>query len=75
MHPTINVLGVDDERSGQLPKAFVVLSEQGQGLSESDVKALIADDVAAYKRIQHVEFIEAVPKSPAGKILRRQLRD
>ena len=57
----------------QLPKAFLVRAP-GSTLDEDAVKAYMAEKVAPHKKIRLVEFIETVPKSAAGKILRKELR-
>lgn len=44
------------------------------GLTEDEVKAFVAENVAPYKKVRRVEFIEAIPKSSSGKILRKDLR-
>ena len=76
-HPEISdaaVIGVKDEESGEeLPKAFVVRTP-GSELSEDAVMAYMAEKVAPHKKIRFVEFIEQVPKSAAGKILRKELK-
>lgn len=76
-HPRIAdaaVIGVHDTESGEeVPKAFVV-KQPDADLTGDDVIAFVADQVAPYKKVRQVEFIDAVPKSAAGKILRRQLR-
>jgi acyl-CoA synthetase (AMP-forming)/AMP-acid ligase II len=76
-HPEIAdaaVIGVVDAESGEeLPKAFVVRTP-GSSLGEDAVKAFIAERVAPHKKIRLVEFIEQVPKSAAGKILRKDLK-
>ncbi|MFF2040520.1 4-coumarate--CoA ligase family protein [Kitasatospora sp. NPDC058170] len=75
-HPQIAdaaVIGVVDAEGTECPKAFVVRAP-GSTLSEQDVTAFVAGQVAPYKKVRSVEFLEAVPKSAAGKILRRELR-
>jgi acyl-coenzyme A synthetase/AMP-(fatty) acid ligase len=66
------VIGVEVD-SNEVPKAFVV-PMPGVDLTEEDVIEYVAARVAPYKKIRQVEFIEAVPKAPSGKILRRVLR-
>ena len=70
------VIGVPDAKHGELPKAYVVRQAGHDGLSAADVAAFLFEKVAEYKRIdaERVEFVEAVPKSAAGKILRKELR-
>ncbi|KAE9553561.1 hypothetical protein FO519_003254 [Halicephalobus sp. NKZ332] len=75
-HPDIldaAVIGILDEKSGEVPKAFVV--RKSNLLTEDQVKEFVASKTAPYKHIKEVEFINEIPKSAAGKILRRFLRD
>jgi 4-coumarate--CoA ligase len=74
-HPGIQdaaVIGQPDEEAGELPVAFVVAADPAP--SEDDIKAHIAGTLAHYKQLHAVKFVEAIPKSPSGKILRRVLR-
>jgi acyl-CoA synthetase (AMP-forming)/AMP-acid ligase II len=76
-HPGIAdvaVIGVSDAESGESPKAFVVRHASHPELDADDVKQFVADRVAHYKKVRHVEFLEQIPKSAAGKILRKDLR-
>jgi len=64
------VIGVIDGECGEVPKAFVVAREP---ITSEAVMAFVEQHVAHYKRLRHVEFVDAIPKSPSGKILRRVL--
>jgi acyl-CoA synthetase (AMP-forming)/AMP-acid ligase II len=75
-HPSIAdaaVIGVLDDDGQEVPKAFVVL-QQGAELAADAVMAHVAAHVAPHEKVRVVEFIEAIPKSSAGKILRKDLR-
>ncbi|KAF7133001.1 hypothetical protein RHSIM_Rhsim09G0212900 [Rhododendron simsii] len=75
-HPSIAdaaVVSQKDEVAGEVPVAFVVRSH-GFELTEEAVKEFIAKQVVFYKRLHRVYFVHAIPKSPSGKILRKDLR-
>ncbi|WP_166998917.1 AMP-binding protein [Paramicrobacterium fandaimingii] len=75
-HPGIAdvaVIGVKDDDGQEIPKAFVVPAAGGD-VTADDVMAYVAERVAPYKKIRRVEFIESIPKSSSGKILRKDLR-
>jgi len=67
-------VGVPDDKTGEAAKLFVVKAP-GATLSESDVIAFCRKELTGYKVPKIVRFIEALPKSTVGKILRRELRD
>ncbi|CAN4088635.1 unnamed protein product [Withania somnifera] len=75
-HPNISdaaVVPMKDEQAGEVPVAFVVRSN-GSTITEDEVKEFVSKQVIFYKRIKRVFFVETVPKSPSGKILRKDLR-
>jgi long-chain acyl-CoA synthetase len=59
---------------GELPKAFIILKPDSKGkVTEQDIMDWVADNIAAYKKIREVEFVDSIPKTISGKILRREL--
>jgi long-chain acyl-CoA synthetase len=69
----VGVVGVPDEKTGEAVKAFVVSTDPG--LTADRLKAHCRDSLTNYKRPKHVEFVAELPKSPVGKVLRRELRE
>ena len=75
-HPDVAdaaVIGVPDVQVGEIPTAFVVVRPAGPSDSARTLIDYVAGRVATYKRIRRVEFVDEIPKSAAGKILRREL--
>ncbi len=75
-HPAVldcAVFGVADERAGEVPVAAVQI-EPGSGVGVEDLQALVADTLATYKRLRTVVLVDAIPRTPSGKVLRRTLR-
>jgi long-chain acyl-CoA synthetase len=76
-HPDVidcAVFGVADERAGEVPVAAIQL-QPGSEVTAADLTRLVADTLATYKRVHHVVLVEAIPRTPSGKVLRRTLRD
>jgi acyl-CoA synthetase (AMP-forming)/AMP-acid ligase II len=72
-HPAVAdaaVVGQPDEAAGELPTAYIVARE---AVSAEEIMAFVAERVAPYKKIRAVEFIDQIPKSLSGKLLRRVL--
>ena len=70
--PDAAVIPKPDVKAGEIPKAFVVLAPGAVGSAEQ-LMAYVTERVTGYKRVREVEFVDAIPKSPSGKILRRVL--
>ena len=76
-HPAVfevAVIGVPDEKWGESIKAIVAL-KQGQKVAEEDIINFCKEHLASYKKPKSVEFIDAIPKNPYGKVLKRALRE
>lgn len=74
-HPKVleaSVIGVPDERLGEIPKAYIALKE-GCTATEEEIKTFAQEQLADYKRIREVEFIKEIPKTPTGKLMKRKL--
>lgn len=75
LHPGVlecAAVGIPDARSGEAVKLFIV--KKDPTLSEEDIAAWCRENFTAYKRPKVIEFREELPKSPVGKVLRRELR-
>jgi acyl-CoA synthetase (AMP-forming)/AMP-acid ligase II len=74
-HPAVAeaaVVGRADEEAGEVPKAFV--ARAGDATAQ-EIMTFVAERVAPYKRLRALEFVDEIPKSPSGKILRRLLNE
>jgi acyl-CoA synthetase (AMP-forming)/AMP-acid ligase II len=70
----VAVFGVDDEQFGQRLKAVVVLRD-GASVSEDDIKQHVKANLAGYKVPRDVEFVDELPRTSTGKVLKRELRE
>jgi O-succinylbenzoic acid--CoA ligase len=76
-HPAVDeagVTGLPDQRWGQVPAAFIKVS-QGLALTEGELEAYCAARLARYKVPAYFRFVESLPRNAAGKLLRRELRE
>jgi acyl-CoA synthetase (AMP-forming)/AMP-acid ligase II len=75
-HPAVAlaaVIGVPDEIKGELAKAYIVLKE-GRRATEDQIIEYVKSKIAKFKAPRMVEFVDALPQGPTGKILKRELR-
>ena len=69
----VAVIGIDDERAGELPRAYVVRGSED--LEEDTIKEFVASQLSKHKHLEGgVEFVQEIPKSAAGKILRKDIK-
>ncbi len=76
-HPAVldcAVFGLADERAGEVPVAVVQLDPE-RPVADGELEQLVADSLATYKQLRHVVVVDAIPRLPSGKVLRRTLRD
>jgi long-chain acyl-CoA synthetase len=66
-------VGIPDEKTGEAVKLVIV--KKNPDLTEAEVRAFCHDNLTGYKRPRVIEFRTDLPKTPVGKILRRELRD
>ena len=66
-------MGVPDEKSGEAVKLVIV--KRSPDLTEDDVREYCRHELTGYKQPKVIEFRTELPKTPVGKILRRELRD
>jgi long-chain acyl-CoA synthetase len=67
------VIGVPDEHSGEAVAAYIV--KKDPGLAEAEIRAFCKDRLTGYKIPRRIVFRDSLPKTPVGKVLRRELRD
>lgn len=71
----VAVVGIPDALAGELPRAFVVRHPDAQHLTEDQIQQHVETKVASYKKLAGgVKFIDTIPRNPAGKVLRNELK-
>ena len=76
LHPGVVEAGaipIPDERAGEVPKIFVV--RRDESLTEDELFAFLGDKLTRYKQPKAIEFLDELPKTNVGKVLRRGLRE
>ena len=69
----VAVIGIPDERNGEVPKAFIV-TESGS-LKAQHIEHFVEEKLSNYKKLRGgVEFVKSIPKTPSGKILKKNLK-
>ena len=70
------VIGIPCPRSGELPRAYIVRKPGAEYLTENEVKNFIGERLSDHKQLRGgVVFVDQIPKSPSGKLLRRVLKE
>ncbi|CAH2090534.1 unnamed protein product [Euphydryas editha] len=75
-HPAVQdaaVIGVPHDFNGEAPKAFII-KKNGQNTSPEELQTFVANKVAPFKKIEEVVFVDDIPKTSSGKILRKELK-
>jgi 4-coumarate--CoA ligase len=76
-HPAVAdaaVIGIADDEAGEIPIGYVVL-KAGQTATDGEIMGFVEERVAHFKQVRQIHFLDEIPKSASGKILRRILRE
>src|SRR6266487_4330853 len=71
----VAIIAKPNEEAGEVPKAFVVLRSGYENQGADELMVWVNGKLATYKNVREVEFIEAIPRNPSGKVLRRVLKE
>lgn len=76
-HPSIEdaaVVPLPDKEAGEIPAASIVMAPNAKE-TEDEIIKYVASNVAHYKKVRLVHFVETIPKSPSGKVMRRLIKE
>jgi len=68
------VIGITDEKSGEIPVAYIELDEGVESIEVSELRAYLRDNLANFKIPKQLHFIDTLPKNATGKVLKRELK-
>jgi long-chain acyl-CoA synthetase len=77
-HPSVEevcVIGIPDAYRGQSPKAFIKLKKDAPVFTLDELKAFLKDRIGKHEMVAQMELRDALPKSPVGKLLKKDLVD
>lgn len=69
------VIGIPDEKSGEIPIAYIELEEGIASIDEMELKKYLRENLANYKIPRQIHFIDELPKNATGKVLKRELKE
>lgn len=70
----MNFFRVADEEAGEIPAACVVMNTEAKE-TEEEIMEFVASNVAHYKKVRKLRFVDSIPKSHSGKIMRRLIKE
>jgi len=78
LNPSIKaaaVIGIKDDHSGEIPVAYIELDTEKEAITEKEIKSYLKEHLANFKIPKHVYFLEELPKTATGKVLKRVLKE
>lgn len=69
------VIGIANEKSGEIPVAYIELEEGVESIKVSELRSYLRDNLANFKIPKQIHFIDELPKNATGKVLKRVLKE